>query len=98
MRWRSDNGTASARRAEAEAAVWLARLHADDRDRADEGGFRTWLNESDAHRGAFRKVTDAWELVGGLHAEFDDIAQPANRQESAVRESPHAKALGRAAD
>ena len=27
----------------AEAAAWLARLHAEDRDAADEAAFRAWL-------------------------------------------------------
>lgn len=49
----------------AEAAAWLARLHADDRGPADERGFRAWLACSADHRVAFDRVTQAWEVAGG---------------------------------
>jgi transmembrane sensor len=50
----------------AEAAAWLARLHAETRDAADEAGFRAWLTESPRHARAWEEVTAAWHLVGGL--------------------------------
>jgi transmembrane sensor len=50
----------------AEAAAWLARLHADDRDAADEAAFRAWLSASPAHAAAFEAVDRVWSDVGGL--------------------------------
>jgi transmembrane sensor len=50
----------------AEAAAWLARLHADDRSAGDEEAFRTWLADSPAHAQAFEAVDQAWSLAGGL--------------------------------
>jgi len=53
--------------ARAEAAAWLARLHAQDRDAADEAGFRAWLNASPEHAAAFEAVDRMWSDVGGLN-------------------------------
>ena len=50
----------------AEAAAWLARLHAEDSDAADEAGFRAWLNTSPSHAAAFEAVDRVWSDVGGL--------------------------------
>jgi transmembrane sensor len=50
----------------AEAAAWLARLRAEDRDAADEAAFRAWLNASPAHATAFEAVDRVWSDVGGL--------------------------------
>ena len=50
----------------AEAAAWLARLRAEDRDSADEAGFRAWLGASPAHAAAFEAVDRIWNDVGGL--------------------------------
>lgn len=50
----------------AEAAAWLARLHADDRDAGDEAAFRAWLAASPAHAEAFEAVDRMWSDVGGL--------------------------------
>jgi transmembrane sensor len=51
----------------AEAAAWLARLHAEDRDTADEGAFRAWLAASPVHAAAFEAVDRVWSDVGGLN-------------------------------
>jgi transmembrane sensor len=51
----------------AEAAAWLARLHAEDRDSADEAAFRAWLAASPAHAAAFEAVDRVWSDVGGLN-------------------------------
>ncbi len=50
----------------AEAAAWLARLHAQDRDSADEAAFRAWLAASPEHADAFEAVDRMWSDVGGL--------------------------------
>ena len=50
----------------AEAAAWVARLHAEDRDAADEAAFRAWLSASPAHAAAFEAVDRVWSDVGGL--------------------------------
>lgn len=54
------------REVRAEAAAWLARLHAEDRDGADERAFRAWLNANPAHAAAFEAVDRMWSDVGGL--------------------------------
>jgi transmembrane sensor len=53
--------------ARAEAAAWLARLHAENRDTADEAAFRAWLNASPEHAAAFEAVDRMWSEVGGLN-------------------------------
>ena len=50
----------------AEAAAWLARLHAEDRDSADEAAFRAWLAARPEHATAFEAVDRTWSDVGGL--------------------------------
>ena len=50
----------------AEAAAWLARLHADDRNAGDEAAFRAWLTASPVHAAAFEAVDRMWSDVGGL--------------------------------
>jgi transmembrane sensor len=50
----------------AEAAAWLARLHAEDRDATDEAAFRAWLGAHPAHPAAFEAVDRMWSDVGGL--------------------------------
>ena len=51
---------------ENEAATWLARLHADRCDSADQVAFRAWLNQSPAHASAFEDATMVWETAGSL--------------------------------
>lgn len=50
----------------AEAAAWLARLHAEDRSPGDAAGFRAWLAASPHHAAAFEAVDRMWSDVGGL--------------------------------
>lgn len=57
---------APSREIRAEAAAWLARLHAEDRDAADEAAFRTWLSADPAHAAAFEAVDRMWSDIGGL--------------------------------
>lgn len=59
--------------ARAEAAAWIARLHADTRDAADERAFRAWLDADPANARAFEHMTATWEAVGGLsHFELQE--------------------------
>jgi len=45
----------------AEAGVWIARLHGDDRSSAMEAGFREWLKADPMNERAFELSTDVWE-------------------------------------
>ncbi len=49
----------------AEAAMWLALLHANNRTAADEEGFQAWLRENPAHTAAFDSVTAMWDVAAG---------------------------------
>lgn len=49
----------------AEAAVWIARLHREDRTAAVELGFRRWLAASAEHRTAFEMANGIW--IGTEH-------------------------------
>jgi transmembrane sensor len=49
-----------------EAAVWLARLRADDRSLEDERAFRSWLMADPRHAAAFEAVNGVWDSVGAL--------------------------------
>jgi transmembrane sensor len=53
----------------AEAATWLARLHADDRSAADEQAFQAWLAARPENARAFEAVTTLWDLASGLRME-----------------------------
>ena len=50
--------------ARAEAAVWITRLHAPDRNSEMEAGFHQWLNESAQNRLEFEELTDIWAAAG----------------------------------
>jgi transmembrane sensor len=52
--------------ARADAAIWLARLRADDRSQADERAFQLWLHDHPLHAEAFEGASGVWELTGGL--------------------------------
>jgi transmembrane sensor len=45
----------------AEAGVWIARLHGDDRNSAVEAGFRQWLEAHPLNARAFELSTEVWE-------------------------------------
>ena len=49
-----------------EAALWLARLRADDRSSEDERAFRAWLMADPRHAAAFESVNGVWDSVGAL--------------------------------
>ena len=50
---------------DAEAAAWLARLHADDRTDATESAFKAWLHADRAHEEAFERATEIWAMIPG---------------------------------
>jgi transmembrane sensor len=50
----------------AEAGVWIARLHGDDRSREMEAGLRLWLQESPLNARAFELATDVWNEAQNL--------------------------------
>jgi len=80
----------------AEAAAWLARLHAESRDAVDEAGFRDWLNTSPDHAAAFEAVDRTWSDVGGLHNFPSDLRNSLGRapQRSAGQASRRALLAG----
>jgi len=49
-----------------EAAVWFARLRDEQRGLELEALFRNWLDESEAHRHAFARMTQVWERAGEI--------------------------------
>jgi transmembrane sensor len=51
---------------QAEAALWVTRLHGPRRDPTLESGFRRWLAEDPRHAAAFELATDAWQRSGNL--------------------------------
>ena len=74
----------------AEAAVWLSRLHSDERTEQTEAGFRRWLAVSPTHRAAFEQMTEIWECSVNLsRAPSPEVSQ--------AREFGHALRRGLAA-
>jgi transmembrane sensor len=69
----------------AEAAAWLVRLHADDRNRTDEDAFRTWLASRPENARAFEAVTTIWDLSEGLRREDSPLhRRPVLRRRSVL--------------
>jgi ferric-dicitrate binding protein FerR (iron transport regulator) len=50
----------------AEAAVWLALLHSDQRSADTERDFRAWLAGDALHAAAFERMTNTWEATAIL--------------------------------
>jgi len=48
-----------------EAAEWFVRVH-DDASLEDIAGWQAWLDQSEGHREAFRRIEEAWELEGKI--------------------------------
>lgn len=55
----------------AEAAAWLATLGGPRRTRELEERFGRWLVRCEPHRIAWERVSDAWDLAGGLTSKID---------------------------
>lgn len=82
------------RRAEAEAAAWIARLNADRRDAGTEAALRAWLDASADHRDAFERATEIWGVVPGAMAE---TGSGASERPLRVQRPVHARAMALAA-
>ncbi|GGB56759.1 FecR family protein [Blastomonas aquatica] len=52
-----------------QAADWLARLHADDRSKADEAGFSRWVAADPRNAETFERTSAIWDSLGGLAQE-----------------------------
>jgi transmembrane sensor len=68
----------------AEAAAWLARLRADDKNPQDERAFRVWLAEDPRHAAAFEAVTEIWEVAGAAWQEPVAALEETGRKPAAV--------------
>jgi transmembrane sensor len=60
-----NGGDKSDRRSSAEAAAWLARLQCGAREGVTDHAFRAWLRDNEAHRDAFERAADIWEMLPG---------------------------------
>ncbi|MBB2188239.1 DUF4880 domain-containing protein [Gluconacetobacter liquefaciens] len=49
-----------------DAALWIARLHADDCTDDDRARFLHWLHADAAHAQAFECLTDLWDMGAGV--------------------------------
>jgi transmembrane sensor len=66
----------------AEAAVWLARLHSDQRSEEMERNFRVWLAGNAQRAAAFERMTNTWEATGALRSRPVVAApEPATKQQ-----------------
>lgn len=50
----------------AEAAIWVARLHADTRTDQDDAAFREWLAEKPENALVFDRMTATWDAAGAI--------------------------------
>jgi transmembrane sensor len=69
----------------AEAGVWIARLHADERDRTVEAGFRLWLQANPLNGRAFELATEVWEDAGGLRRALPPVFSTPRRHRFRIR-------------
>jgi transmembrane sensor len=83
----SDHGDPSLQ-VRAEAAAWLAILGSPSRTPELEERFGHWLAECEPHRIAWERVSDAWDLAGGLSAKIapgDEVPQREPRRRGTSR-------------
>ena len=65
----------------AEAGVWIARLHGDERDRDLEDAVRQWLQASALNARAFELATEVWDDAANLRRLLPlSISRPARRR------------------
>jgi transmembrane sensor len=60
------NDATLSEKAGAEAAIWIARLHDEQRSPDLDSRIQAWLAESKLHRQAFERLTRVWEDSGAL--------------------------------
>ncbi|MBS0419817.1 MAG: FecR domain-containing protein [Proteobacteria bacterium] len=60
------SGVSPHRRARAEAAAWIVKLHGPSRSREVEAAFRHWLAQSAQNAREFEKVTEVWDGARGV--------------------------------
>jgi transmembrane sensor len=70
------NDATLSERARAEAAIWIARLHDEQRSPDLDSRIQTWLAESEVHRQAFERLTRVWEDSGALQMRATLAAAP----------------------
>jgi len=63
----------------AEAGVWIARLHGDDRDRDLEDAVRQWLQASPLNARAFELATEVWDDAANLRRLVPLSVEPQRR-------------------
>jgi transmembrane sensor len=72
----TEGGVRPSRRARAEAASWVARLHGPDRDAGVEAGLKRWLAQDTAHQEAFELATEVWQETAELPCDLSRSATP----------------------
>lgn len=83
-------------RVRAEAAAWLAILGGPRRSAQLEERFGHWLSESEPHRIAWARVSDAWDLSGGLARKIaprDDEAERTSRRRTSRKRMSRGRPL-----
>jgi transmembrane sensor len=68
MNCASSQTSSTARKARAEAAAWIVRLHGPQRTPALEAAFRHWLSADEENRLQFERVTQVWDDARGIPA------------------------------
>ena len=67
-----------------EAAQWFNLERSGDMTVDDEHRFHAWLDQSDAHRDAYRLVERAWMIAGTIPQEPEMLAAPENEVEASA--------------
>ncbi|MBL7251880.1 FecR family protein [Alloalcanivorax marinus] len=78
------------------ATDWMLRLEADPDNRALRRELDAWLDADDEHRGAWRRVRGAWELIGEAPSEPDLWPADPSPPAAARRYPPMARLAGTA--
>lgn len=67
-------------RVRAQAAAWVAEIHAEPQDRDLDARLRAWLGESEDHRQAFARLTRTWEQAGTVRLRANSDMSSARRR------------------
>jgi len=71
--------------ARAEAAVWIARLHDEQRSPSLDARVHAWLGESATHRQAFDRMTRVWECTAALRLRAADTPPAAHERRAKLK-------------